>query len=382
MNSPRQRICFVVSSPLTIRAFLTAHITALSAEFEVSVAANADPDTFATEGLNARFFRIPLERRISPLRDLRALVRLVRLFTAPRFRVVHSVTPKAGLLAMLAAWLTRVPVRIHTFTGQVWATRRGAGRMLLRAMDGLIARLATHVLVDSPSQRDFLLESGVVSAVKASVLANGSICGVDGGRFRPDAAARTKIRIETRVRNDAVVFLYLGRLSRDKGVLDLARAFAGLAAQHAGAHLVLVGPDEEGLRGRVEDIVGKFADRLSVVEFTARPEESMAAADVFCLPSYREGFGQVAIEASATGLPVIASRIYGIVDAVVEGETGLLHAPADVEALRSHMDTLMLRPDLRRKLGEAGRARALRDFSAKRVTRALLEYYAGVTAKL
>ena len=382
MKPARQRICFVVSSPLTIRAFLTDHIAALSAKFDVSVAANANPDTFANEGLNARMFGVPLERRISPLRDVRALVRLARLFTAHRFRVVHSVTPKAGLLAMLAAWLTRVPVRIHTFTGQVWATRRGAGRMLLRAMDGLIARLATHVLVDSPSQRDFLIESGVVSAVKASVLANGSICGVDGGRFRPDAAARTKIRIETRVRNDAVVFLYLGRLSRDKGVLDLARAFAGLAAQHAGAHLVLVGPDEEGLRGRVEDIVGKFADRLSVVEFTARPEESMAAADVFCLPSYREGFGQVAIEASATGLPVIASRIYGIVDAVVEGETGLLHAPADVEALRSHMDTLMLRPDLRRKLGEAGRARALRDFSAKRVTRALLEYYAGVTAKL
>jgi glycosyltransferase involved in cell wall biosynthesis len=378
----RERICFVVSSPLTIRAFLTAHIAALSAEFEVSVAANAGPDTFATEGLNARIFRVPLERRISPLRDLSALLHLVRLFTAHRFRVVHSVTPKAGLLAMLAAWLARVPVRIHTFTGQVWATRRGAGRVLLRAMDGLIARLATHVLVDSPSQRDFLIESGVVSVVKASVLANGSICGVDGGRFRPDAAARTKIRNETRVRDDAVVFLYLGRLSRDKGVLDLARAFAGLAAQHAGAHLVLVGPDEEGLRGRVEDIVGKFADWVSVVDFTARPEENMAAADVFCLPSYREGFGQVAIEAAATGLPVIASRIYGIVDAVVEGETGLLHAPADVEALRSHMETLMLRPNMRRRLGEAGRARALRDFSAERVTRALLDYYAGVTSKL
>jgi glycosyltransferase involved in cell wall biosynthesis len=309
-------------------------------------------------------------------------VRLVRLFTAHRFRVVHSVTPKAGLLAMLAAWLARVPVRIHTFTGQVWATRRGTGRMLLRAMDRLIARLATHVLVDSPSQRDFLIGSGVVSAGKASVLANGSICGVDAERFRPDAAARTRIRNEAGVRDDAILFLYLGRLSRDKGVLDLARAFAGLATQHTSAHLALVGPDEEGLRDRIGDIVGKFANRVSVRHFTARPEQSMAGADVFCLPSYREGFGQVAIEAAATGLPVIASRIYGIVDAVVEGETGLLHAPADVEALRSHMETLMLRPDLRRRLGEAGRARALRDFSAERVTRALLEYYAGVTAKL
>jgi glycosyltransferase involved in cell wall biosynthesis len=283
---------------------------------------------------------------------------------------------------MLAAWLARVPVRIHAFTGQVWVTRRGAARVLLRAVDRLVARLATHVLVDSRSQRDFLIGNGLVPEGKASVLANGSICGVDGRRFRPDAAARARIRNEAGVPDAAVVFLFLGRLSRDKGVLDLARAFAGLAAQHANAHLAFVGPDEEGLRDPIENIVGNFADRVSVLAFTAKPEESMAAADVFCLPSYREGFGQVAIEAAATGLPVIASRIYGVIDAVVEGETGLLHPPADSEALRIHMDTLMRGPDLRRRLGEAGRVRALRDFSAERVTRALLDYYARVTAKL
>jgi glycosyltransferase involved in cell wall biosynthesis len=381
VRTHRQRICFVVSSPLTIRAFLSSHIAALSAEFDVSVAANTNPDTFAAEGLNARLFRVPIERRMSPLRDLRALVRLVRLFRTQHFDVVHSVTPKAGLLAMAAAWLAQVPLRIHTFTGQVWATRRGAMRALLRAMDGLIARFATHVLVDSRSQREFLIANRVVAASKSAVLAEGSICGVEGERFRPDAAARRRIRSETRVPEDAIVFLYLGRLSRDKGVADLALAFTRLAQRHATARLALVGPDEDGMRRRIEEIVAPCADRVRIMDYTDRPEDYMAAADVFCLPSYREGFGQVAIEAAAAGLPAVASRINGIIDAVVDGETGLLHPPADVEALRGYMETLLLQPDLRSKLGNAGRSRALRDFSAERVTRALLDYYAS-TAKL
>jgi glycosyltransferase involved in cell wall biosynthesis len=132
----------------------------------------------------------------------------------------------------------------------------------------------------------------------------------------------------------------------------------------------------------MEATLSRCVQRVRWIGHTDRPEDYLAAADIFCLPSYREGFGQVALEAAAAGLPVVASRIYGIVDAVVDRETGLLHPPADVEALRSHMETLLLQPDLRRKLGGAGRSRALRDFSAQRVTQALLEFYAGITAKL
>jgi glycosyltransferase involved in cell wall biosynthesis len=348
----------------------------------VSVVANADPGSFAADGLSARLFRVPIERMISPLRDLRALGQLVRLFRTHHYDLVHSVTPKAGLLAMVAAWLARVPLRIHTFTGQVWATRKGSTRAMLRAIDSLIARFATHVLVDSRSQREFLIANRVVAASKSAVLAEGSICGVDGERFRSDGAARSRVRAAVGVAEDAVLFLYLGRLSRDKGVFDLALAFARLAQRHAAVCLVLAGPDEERLAKQIEETVAPCADRVRIIDHTDRPEDYMAAADVFCLPSHREGFGQVAIEAAAAGLPVIASRIYGIVDAVVDRETGLLHPPADADALRAHMETLLLQPDLRRKLGSAGRSRALRDFSTRRVTRALLEFYADITAKL
>jgi len=275
---------------------------------------------------------------------------------------------------MLAARIVRVPVRLHTFTGQVWATRKGPMHALLRAMDRAIARCATAVLVDSRSQREFLVANGVVEPSKAGVLGAGSICGVDE-RFRPDPAARGRVRTELGVPGDAVVFLFLGRLSRDKGVIDLARAFVALARKNSLAHLIVAGPDEEGLSASIEEIVGACRDRFRRAGFTDKPEEFMAAADVFCLPSYREGFGQVAIEASAAELPVVASRIYGVTDAVVERETGLFHAPGDVEGLREAMQALLEQPELRRNLGRAGRARVLREFSADRVTRALLDYY-------
>jgi glycosyltransferase involved in cell wall biosynthesis len=375
----KPRLCFVVSSPLTVRAFLAPQVGALAERFDVSLVAHAQPGAFA--GLPARFFPVAIERRIAPLADLRALGALVALFRRERFDLVHSVTPKAGLLAMLAARLARVPLRLHTFTGQVWATREGASRALLRSLDGVIAACATQVLVDSRSQRDFLVDSGVVSAAKSAVLANGSICGVDGERFRPDAAARAKVRASLGVPADAVLLVYVGRLSRDKGLLDLAAAFAGMAERFPAARLAFVGPDEEGLRAQVGGSLERWASRVHWIDETSRPQDYLAAADVFCLPSYREGFGQSTLEAAACGLPVVASRIYGVVDAVVDGETGLLHPAGDVAALRAHLETLASEAGLRQRLGEAGRRRALRDFSSAQVTQALLQCYAGLLGR-
>ena len=377
----KKRLCFVVSQPWTFQAFLAPHLAALQEGYSVTLVANfRSGESPAVPEIDV--VPAPIDRRISLARDARALLALAGVFRRNRFDIVHSVTPKAGLLAMVAARIARVPLRLHTFTGQVWATHTGTSRVLLRAIDRLTAWSATHVLVDSPSQREFLVANRVVSLAKSSVLANGSICGVDAKRFRPDGGARAKIRAELRIPEDAVVFLYLGRLSRDKGVLDLARAFAGLAREHALARLVLVGPDEDGLRSQIEQSVAECSARVRVLDRTDRPESYMAAADVFCLPSYREGFGQVALEAAASGSPVIASRIYGVVDAVVHGETGLLHPPADIDALRVHMQTLLLHADLRLRLGNAGRARALRDFSTSKVTQALLDYYAAISRKL
>lgn len=368
------RICFVVSSPLTARAFLSGHIAALSRHYSIDLAVDAGgPDGLGDIPSRARIVQVPIRRKVAPLADLLALLRLVVLFRRERYSAVSSVTPKAGMLAMLAAALARVPLRIHIFTGQVWVTRRGWKRRLLKMADRMMARLATHVLADSPSQRDFMVMEGVAAAGKIRVLGGGSICGVDGERFRPDDGQRARIRQMHGIPESGVVFLFLGRLNRDKGVVDLADAFAALG--NDAAWLLVVGPDEAGLRGEMEHRLGSALARTRFVGYTDRPEDFMAAADIFCLPSYREGFGMVIVEAAAAGIPAIGSRIYGVTDAIEEGETGLLHRPGDTAGLAGLMAMLAEDAERRQAMGEAARERALRLFSAEAVIEAWLRFY-------
>jgi glycosyltransferase involved in cell wall biosynthesis len=316
---------------------------------------------------------LPIRRKVSPLYDLTALARLFLLFRHERYAAVSSVTPKAGLLALVAATLAGVPLRIHVFTGQVWAAREGWRRRLLKLADRFMARLATHVLADSPSQRDFMVMERVAAAEKIRVLGNGSICGVDGERFRPDAGRRTVVRRAQGIPEDAPVFLFIGRLNRDKGVLDLTDAFAALG--DASAWLLVVGPDEARLREEMEHRLGPALARTRFVGYTDRPEEFMVAADVFCLPSYREGFGMVIIEAAAAGIPAIGSRIYGVTDAIEENVTGLLHRAGNAAELAGLMAMLTRDTERRQAMGEAARERALRLFSREAVTKAWLDFY-------
>lgn len=375
----RPRLCYVVSSAMTVSAFLKDHIAAASAHYDVSVVANTDDGELLHRlGLAATLHPVAVVRRISVLRDLSALLALVRLFRAERFAIVHSVSPKAGLLAMLAARIAGVPHRVHTFTGQVWVTRRGWRRWLLKQADRVLAALTTRALVDSPSQRDFLLAERVLAANKSAVIGKGSICGVDGARFRPDDAARNVLRGELGIASSAPVLLFLGRLNRDKGVLDLAAAFVRVARCFPEARLLLVGPDEEGITSAVIDICAAVQDRVQFIDYTNQPERFMAAADIFCLPSYREGFGMVVIEAAAAGLPAVASGIYGVTDAVVDGQTGLLHPPGDVAAIAEKLTELLVAPDRCRAMGERARLRAQADFSQAASSQGLMVFYAKI----
>ena len=269
---------------------------------------------------------------------------------------------------------------MHTFTGQVWATRTGVARALLRTADQVTAHLATHVLTDSESQRVLLIDQGIVPAAKLAVLAQGSLSGVDLLRFRPDPAARVRVRQGQSIPENAIVFLYLGRMQRDKGVIDLARAFASVAASLPNVHLLLVGPDEGHLITEIRLAAGACSERLHTLGFSNRPEEFLAAADVLCLPSYREGFPKVLLEAAAAGIPAIGSRIYGITDALVEGETGWLFPAGNVPQLAHTMGVAAGDAELRARFGQTARERAERSFSATVVTDAWLQYHKNILA--
>ena len=362
-------LCITLTSPFVLNAFLLGHIAHLSRSFRVTVCINqreSDVPISLPEGVALK--PIEIRRDISPWHDALALARLAGLYRREKFDVVWSITPKAGLLAMLAARIVGTPVRMHFFTGQVWANKKGAARWLLKSFDRVLAASATDLLADSASQRDFLVGNAVVAGGRISVIGNGSVSGVDLQRFRPNPVARAAIRQSLGIPESAVCLLYVGRMKRDKGVLDLLAAFASLRADHPGLFLALVGPDEEGIVG------GVLPEGVRCVGYTQKVESYMAAADILCLPSYREGFGTVLIEGAAAGLPAVASRIYGIEDAVADGSTGFLHAPGKVQDIARVIRHLVDDPVLRRQLADNARQRADSLFAAERVEQLLAEW--------
>lgn len=369
-----KKLCYVATIPAVVHAFLRGHIQAATEGYQVTVICNS-ADKQLLNDLDARLILLPIERKPSLWKDMRVLFQLFKLFRRERFDIVHSIMPKTGMLAMLAAWLAFVPARIHTFTGQVWVTKHGARHALLKCFDKLIGSFATCVLADSASQRDFLVSEGVLPPGKGEVVGAGSICGVDAERFHPDQKVSRAMRDALGIAQDAKVILFVGRLNRDKGMLDLAGAFGAIAQHHRDVVLLLVGAEEDVPFSRIQEICHAGRDRLRYVSFTATPERYMMAADIFCLPSYREGFGMTIIEAAACGVPAVASRIYGITDAVEEGKTGLLFPAGDAAALAQALLKFLEDRDLRQKMGEAARLRALELFPSQKITGEMLALY-------
>lgn len=367
-----KKICFVTTSPLIVNFFLVPHLLHLARRYEMSLAVRLPGEVPLRPLPGIDIIPVNIQREIAPLADAAALAALARLYRRRGFDLVHSFGPKAGLLSAAAGRMAGTRARLHTFTGQVWASRSGPMRALLRAADRAITRLATQVFADSTSQREFLEREGVVARGRIEVLGKGSLSGVDLQRFRPDPGARRAVRAELGISDAAPLIVFMARLTRDKGVLDVAKAFPRL---EAGTALVVVGPDEQRLRGEARSLAGAAAARLRFVDYTDVPERYLAAADLLCVPSHREGFGSVLIGAAACAVPAVASRIYGVVDAVVDGETGLLFTPGDVDDLVRQLSRVLSDRALRERLGSAARARAEKYFSQEVVLRALEARY-------
>lgn len=371
----KKKICFVVAVPSTAQAFLKDHIEALSEDYDVFIAGNISSSDELT-GLNVCSYQhIDIEREISIKNDLKAVSQLSSYFRKMKFDAVHSVTPKAGLVSALAGFLARIPVRIHIFTGQVWATRKGFMRFMLKSIDWLIAKLNTHILVDGASQCQFLIDEGVVSAKKAQVLGDGSIAGVNIQRFEPSEDSRKSVRQELNIADDKVVFVFMGRLNHDKGMYELLPAFDKLAETNKKVFLLLFGADEENVASTFETYKNLNEDNFLYYGMTKEPQRMLQAGDVFVLPTYREGFGSSVIEAACLGLPTITSDAYGVLDASIPDETGLRCKVGDVDTLFACMNELAVDEEKRKKLGTAGRNRVLERFAGSVVVKHWKHFY-------
>lgn len=348
---------------------------------KVTVITSAAPELALLEKLDGiTCVPVDIPRSISPWRDLQALVALVIFFNRERIQIAHSTTPKAGLLTALAALVAGVPVRLHTFTGQPWVTMRGIKRWLAKASEKLIGKLNTRCYTDSESQRQFLISQGIVDASKVFVIGAGSLAGVDEHRFdcgRFSQEQKEAIRESLGISKETLVLLFMGRITVDKGVRELIEAYKKVKVAVNDVHLVFVGrfDNESGVEGLISPSDIEHLRDVHLVDYTENPETYLAIADILCLPSYREGFGTVVIEAAAMGVPTIGTNIYGLTDAVVHGETGLLITPRNVEELVSALTTLLTDKPLRIRMGDEAKRRALVLFSASKVNGQVVDEY-------
>ena len=322
---------------------------------------------------------INIPRDISLIKDFLALINLYLCFRREDFDIVHSTTPKAGLLTSIAGFFARVPIRIHTFTGQAWANLSGFKRWICIKMDKVIITLNTQVYADSFSQVEFLLEQKVIKNLEdIKVLGDGSLAGVDVQRFsEKEKLFREERRVEFNIPNESFVFIYLGRINLEKGVNELIEAFNKLTKENRNAYLILVGPidiKEPTEKIRIESLI-QDSPNIRFYEYTDNPERFLSISDVLCCPSYREGFGTVIIEAAAMGITSIGSDVVGLKDSIINKETGLLFRSGDSEDLREKMQLLMDNHELRRSLNDNAKKNALNRFSSSRLSNLVIDEY-------
>jgi glycosyltransferase involved in cell wall biosynthesis len=337
-------------------------------------------------GPNLRHLVVEFGRMLDPLKDIVAITKLWLFLRRERFDITHSTTPKAGLITAIAAYFAGVPVRLHTFTGQPWVNLRGPIKWFARLSDRIIGLLCTRCYADSPSQCAFLITEGLIQKSKIKVIGQGSLAGVDLKRFDPhkwSLEERRAVREEIGISPASRVFIFIGRIARDKGIAELLVAFERLISHGYDTDLLLVGPlDEEcGGAGFLSAAELRTHRRVHYVGYSATPERYLAVSDILCLPSYREGFGTVVIEAAAMGLPTVGTRINGLVDAVVDGATGLLVKVKDAAALSAACAHLLDHPERLLAMGRAARERCTQDFDAKVVNAKVAEEYVDLLAQ-
>ena len=304
---------------------------------------------------NAKYEVLEIPRHISLLKDTLAVWKLFRILRSKSVDICHSTTPKAGLISMLASFFARTKVRLHTYTGQPWATNSSVQGMLSKISDRIICMLATHTYADSPSQRDFLLQHKICDPSKISVIGQGSLGGVSVARFSKlyDSAELATLRRNFGFSASDFVFIYVGRITPEKGISELLEAFSKLNEDFPDTKLLLVGPVDQssGTGEKFQEVTANASKHVVFTGFSSNPELFLSLSSVLCLPSYREGFGTVILEAAAMGLPSIGSNIYGLKDAIVDGETGLLVPPRSAKELHEAMKFMR---ENRTKVAEMG----------------------------
>lgn len=372
------RLCIVATIGKSIQILYAGRLEYFLANgFEVTVACAPSEVDEAIRGRGVHLKTFPLTRAVTPWSDLQALLRMIRFLRAQSFDLVEVSTPKAALVGSLAAWIARCPCLIHILHGLVYEGKGGPLGAILRAATWIPCLLADVTFAVSASVREQICANGLGKPDRIRVLGAGSANGVDLVGFSPERrAAGRAVRDAHRIPPDAVVIGFVGRLTRDKGVEELAEVFRELHEEFAHTVLLVVGNYEDRDRPSVESI-----DFLSThkgvrhVGWQADVVPFMAAMDISVLPTHREGLPTVLLEAAALGIPTVTTNATGARDAIVNGVTGLQVPIGDVNSLKEALWRLIRDASLRDAMGRAGRKWVSENFDQREVWRRYADEY-------
>lgn len=371
----KKKIIRVSTVPVSLKNFLHGQLKWLSTYFEiVAVSSPGEALEVVREREGVRTASVPMERRISIVKDLISLFRMIILFTKERPYIVHSMTPKAGLISMLAAWITRVPVRMHTFTGLVFPTERGIKQRVLIWMDRLTCGCATYINPEGNGVKQDL-ERFHITRKPLHIIANGNVRGVD-----MDWYARTEDVMkmaEPLRKKDCFVFCFVGRLVKDKGINELIHAFARLNKEYPNVRLILVGKLEEKLDPLDAETLHLMETNIQI-EAVGRQEDIrpfLVVSDALVFPSYREGFPNVVLEAGALGVPAIVTDINGCNEIIQSNVNGELVPARDEKALYEKMKDWVEHPEKVKQMATNARRLVEERYERTMVWNALLEEY-------
>ena len=326
------------------------------------------------EGINYTY--LPMKREISLFTDIISLFRWVWLLLKERPYIVHGNTPKAALLSMVAAWITRRPVRIYMCHGLRYQGTEGKLRKLLMMMEKITCGCATHVVSVSKGVADVMVQDGLCPKEKIRVVGYGSAGGVDVERYNPNKI-ESNVRNELNIPEDALVFAFVGRIVKDKGINELVSAFYNINKKYPNTHLLLVGPVET-IQNPIDESTFRIIEQnenIHAVGMQKDVRSYLKASDAFILPSYREGFGMVLIEAGAMGLPCITTDITGCNEIIVPGENGAIIEPRNKEALRIEMEKWLSNPDMVKNMAKNARKMVVERFDSTYVANNYFNYY-------
>lgn len=383
MGNEKKKIVRITTVPSSIKGLLKGQLKFMSKHFEIlGVSSEGENDMLKNFGIDQgiRVHNVEMTRTISPISDLKSLYLLYKLLKKEKPFIVHSHTPKAGTIGMLAARLVNVPHRLHTIAGLPLLEASGFKRFILDNVEKITYSCATQIFPNSYGLKDIILESRFTTKNKLKVIANGSSNGIDTEHFNPalyDNHNNTKIREELGFNNEDFVFVFAGRMVKDKGVNELIKTFEKISNEFKHTKLLLMGDYERGLDPllpETEEIINTNKN----IKFTGFIEDIrpyFSTSDALAFPTYREGFPNVVMQACAMSLPSIVTDINGCNEIIEHNNNGIIIPPKDEQALYEAMKFMLTNPEKRKDMAEVSRSKIIDNYEQEVVWKALLKEY-------